>query len=220
MAWAGYGLRTVVHRDAECDRLAVEFGIAEIYRSTSMNIQRADVCKYMSVYTYGGFSADMDVTPAAALEEWVPSDIDVLLVWEGGHSDLVQNHFFGSIKGHALFKRLILECADRLTRAEAAGEVRVHITTGPTAFTEVMALRKPADRGRALPPCNTDRCQIIPYARYKQFLLHGVASGNGGWKKAGWPSWRDEFKSKQAKVTSPDLPDRITRASTPQKTGQ
>ena len=90
-AWSSIGLKTVLHREEECELLAKAYGIADVYYAAPINIQRVDLCKYMVVhkYKYGGFLADLDVKPLTPLEQWVPSDIDIVLIWEGRTIDLV-----------------------------------------------------------------------------------------------------------------------------------
>ena len=48
--------------DSECQELASQHSCYGYNRTDIMNIMRADACRYMALYAYGGIYTDLDVT--------------------------------------------------------------------------------------------------------------------------------------------------------------
>jgi mannosyltransferase OCH1-like enzyme len=125
-----------IHNNAACLSMATAHGIRSSYADAPMNILRADMCKYLAIYKYGGFAIDMDITPLNHLDSWVDRTLDLVLVRES--SKLLQNMFVGAAPTHRDIASLIITCAQNLQNLVfdfAKDPHLVHHTVGPSAFT-------------------------------------------------------------------------------------
>jgi hypothetical protein len=86
-AWQVWGsdepLGQVVLDDRECSQLAARFpGLKPRYEALPLNVMRADVCRVLAVYFFGGLYRDLDVLWVRPLKEWFSFDDHVVYGWE------------------------------------------------------------------------------------------------------------------------------------------
>ena len=107
----------------------------DVYQKLPKNIMRADVIRYVLMYTHGGLYLDTDY------EMLKPFDLnhhDVVLPWEitdeRGNGTRVANSIFASVPGHPFWKMLI---DDLIANPPLSPEVDVIDTTGPAFVTRL-----------------------------------------------------------------------------------
>jgi hypothetical protein len=85
--WQKWGsdepLVQVVLDDRECSQLAARFPrLKPRYEALPLNVMRADVCRVLAVYFFGGLYRDLDVDLVRPLKEWFSFDDHVVYGWE------------------------------------------------------------------------------------------------------------------------------------------
>jgi hypothetical protein len=86
--WEEWGVRErlldrVVLDDAECARLAEIFpDLKPRYDGLPLNVMRADICRVLAIYYFGGLYKDVDVGWMRPLKDWVNYEDHVAYGWE------------------------------------------------------------------------------------------------------------------------------------------
>jgi hypothetical protein len=131
--------RYKITTDAECEELSKEFPtLRPRYANLKMNVMKADICRLLVVYKFGGIYRDLDVQHVKPLREWFDHSLPVVYGHEDEH---LCQWFFAAHAGNACIRKVI----DHVTEAIAnvsldfnAHPELVIDSTGPGAFTEGM----------------------------------------------------------------------------------
>ena len=135
-------LPTRIVMDDECRTLAARYpnrsGLLQVYDSFPLNVMRADVCRLLVVYYYGGIYRDLDVDWVRPLSEWFMFNASSRIQIGAETSIELCNWFFGATKYHPCLASVIDLIAERGRSVNTSYEHFVHQTTGPSAFTDGM----------------------------------------------------------------------------------
>ena len=143
-----------------------------------MNIMRADACRYMALYEYGGIYSDLDVTLIRPFHRHCNG---LCVGKEYSNLDVFANYCIVSQRADTCLRRAIDLCCARLETVEMnfkADPHLVHNTCGPSAFTE------------AVQGCVES---VLPNKIFARHVHHAIASAH--WKM-GYPSWVEERKTR------------------------
>lgn len=137
--------RYTLHRDAECDALISKHypQYFEVYRSLVLPVQKADLLRYLIIYHYGGYYADMDTTSVKPLDSIVDSGdtcvigVDMVAT---DHPEYLQ-WFFGARARHPAMLQIleVIQARNRREPCSLDASQRDGYTlwlTGPLAFTK------------------------------------------------------------------------------------
>jgi mannosyltransferase OCH1-like enzyme len=86
--WDNWGnqepqLDRVILDDAECAMLASYYpGLKPRYDGLPLNVMRADLCRVLAIYYFGGYYKDLDVDWRRPLNVWIRPTDDVVYGWE------------------------------------------------------------------------------------------------------------------------------------------
>lgn len=109
--------------------------LLDVYTRLPKNIMRADVIRYVLMYTHGGLYLDTDYE---MLKPFDMTDHDIVLPWEitdeRGTPTRVANAVFASAPGHPFWRMLI---DDLIAHPPLAADVDVIDTTGPVFVTRM-----------------------------------------------------------------------------------
>jgi hypothetical protein len=164
--------------DELCSRLAVSFAdefpsLATRYRSLALNVMKADLCRLLVVYRYGGVYRDLDVAHVQPLSQWLNHSQPVVYGHEGEH---LCQWFFAAEAGNPCLRDVIQLVVDRIESVTMDFNRHPELvanTTGPGAFTAGMA-----------------RCTIRPTLTVADLTVgkvhHHFAAMN--WRSS-YPSW-------------------------------
>jgi hypothetical protein len=163
----------VIVNDTECGMLARRHHCTGYDRTDIMNIMRADACRYMALYEYGGIYSDLDVTLKR------PFDIEcsgLCVGKENNELNLISNYCFMAPRFNPCLLGAIHDCCRNLVTVKMdfkADPHLVHNSCGPTAFTASVL-----------------RCahHVWSYRKFEAHLHHAFASGT--WRD--YPSWAEE----------------------------
>jgi mannosyltransferase OCH1-like enzyme len=73
----------VILDDAECAVLASYYpDLKPRYDGLPLNVMRADLCRVLAIYYFGGYYKDLDVDWRRPLNVWIRPADDVVYVWE------------------------------------------------------------------------------------------------------------------------------------------
>jgi len=107
----------------------------DVYQKLPKNIMRADVIRYVLMYTVGGLYLDTDYE---MLKPFDMTDQDIVLPWEisdeQGRGTRVANSIFASAAGHPFWK-VVLD--DLMNNPPLSPDVDVIDTTGPAFLTRM-----------------------------------------------------------------------------------
>jgi hypothetical protein len=155
--------RIMYHEDLDCLRL-VETHYSEflqLFDSFPKNVERADFFRYLVLYHYGGVYVDIDVECVVPLDQWLGSDVRLVIGVENEFSDTwsamirsyprrrqYQQWAIMSSKGHPLFD-LVLRRIEQHFQSETAasfGSENLDLSnratlerTGPALWTDVVS---------------------------------------------------------------------------------
>jgi mannosyltransferase OCH1-like enzyme len=179
--------------DAECEALTHEFPtLRPRYANLKMNVMKADICRLLVIYKYGGIYRDLDVQHVKPLREWFNHSLPVVYGYEDEH---LCQWFFAAHAGNACIRKVI----DHVTEAIAnvsldfnAYPELVIDSTGPGAFTQGM-------KGCPTPPTLTVADLTTEKVRH-QFAAMNWRNGYTSWlverqKMAGWVDILDHRKN-------------------------
>ena len=121
------------------------YNFSQIFRDYQLNVMRADVCRALSVYFYGGIYMDLDVDFRGGFKDRLMAskwrNVDLLLGWENENDRQVSNFLFGAAPHHPCIRQLLEE----MLRAGQDGvpfqrsNHAVHYSTGPNVVTLAMS---------------------------------------------------------------------------------
>mmetsp|Transcript_35708 Transcript_35708/g.78166 ORF Transcript_35708/g.78166 Transcript_35708/m.78166 type:complete len:226 (-) Transcript_35708:2939-3616(-) len=188
--------------DDECRYLASLYpnrtGLLETYDNYPLNVMRADVCRVLVVYFYGGIYMDLDVKWVRPIDEWFLFNASsrIQYGWENETNHFYCNWFFGATRGHVCLASVLDLIAQR-GRGEGDGpmvdpkdEHYVHQMTGPAVFFTGI------DR------CGTrTRPSFTLNEMVKINIKHVYGSINPKWGEEGYESWRVAQNVMNAKRT-------------------
>jgi len=128
--------KVMEHNDAKC-RLLVQThypSFFAVYESLPKNVERADFFRYLILYHYGGFYADIDVESRAPLDSWIGGNVSLIIGIENEFSSEAeatvrsyartrqyQQWAMASSKGHPLFLKVLLKICERVRHDEIWG---------------------------------------------------------------------------------------------------
>jgi hypothetical protein len=155
--------KVVNHDDADCLRLVENNypSYLQLFNSFPKNVERADFFRYLVLYHYGGVYVDIDVECVVPLDQWLGSDVRLVIGVENEFSDIgtamirsyprrrqYQQWAIMSSKGHPLFD-LVLRRIEQYFQSESAakiGSVKLDLSnratlerTGPALWTDVVS---------------------------------------------------------------------------------
>lgn len=133
--------RRVVN-DSECRELASRIpDLLPKYDHVPLNVMRADICRVLVIYFYGGIYMDLDVSWVRPLDEWLDSKAELLTGYE--NSVHVCNWFFAARRSHPCLRTVIDLQTRRIfnvtSETFSTTPHLVHVATGPGAFTDGLA---------------------------------------------------------------------------------
>ena len=117
------------------------YNFSQVYENYQLNVMRADVCRVLVIYYYGGFYMDLDVDFVRPVKDWNVArweGTDILLGMEYGspQRDLT-NFFFAATARHPCM-RILLEHLNRRGQDPNPFMLReryvIHKHTGPTVW--------------------------------------------------------------------------------------
>ncbi len=162
-----------------CDLLAKRYSCRAYFRVDILAIMKADACRYMALYNFGGEYADLDVqflkplkncTGLCVGHEYQPFD---------KRRDFANYFMAVDSANNPCLKKAVTLCCNRLASVVIdfnSDPHLVHNSCGPSAFTE--SIRSCAS--------------VMSHAQLKSHVAHHVASVN--WKQ-NYPSWVKERKA-------------------------
>lgn len=177
-SWKEMPLRIV--NDSECRNLAMQHQCYGYNRPDIMNIMRADACRYMAVYAYGGIYSDLDVS----LKTPFAGNCKGLCVgkeYSNVNRKTLSNYCFMAPKFDSCLLKAIRYCCKNLATVKMDFKKNtqlVHDSCGPNAFT------------KAVSDC---AYRVWPHKLFARHVHHAFASNN--WH-SGYPSWIQERKKR------------------------
>ena len=155
--------KVVNHDDADCLRLVENNypSYLQLFNSFPKNVERADFFRYLVLYHYGGVYVDIDVECVVPLDQWLGSDVRLVIGVENEFSDIgtatirsyprlrqYQQWAIMSSKGHPLFDFVLHRIEQHFQSETAAkiGSVKLDLSnratlerTGPALWTDVVS---------------------------------------------------------------------------------
>ena len=169
--------------DDECRELAAMYhpnktNLLQLYDSFPLNVMRADTCRLLVIYFYGGIYMDLDVNYVRPIDQWFAFNASSRIQFGHETPDHFCNWFFGATSFHPCIAAIIDVIIERGQQIDASYEHFVHETTGPAVFTE--GLR---------------RCGGRPVFTRRDLLVGNIQHvyGSVNWKNIDktYPSWTD-----------------------------
>lgn len=170
-SWKEFPVKVV--NDTDCQRLARQHRCYGYSRLDIMNIMRADACRYMALYEYGGIYTDLDVTLKTP---FVDNCNGLCVGREYPHKNTIANYFMKAPQFDSCLLRAIQKCCTNLKTIKMdfkANPHLVHHSCGPDAFTA------------AVSSCAS---RIWPHSYFARHVHHTIASNS--WND--YPSWIQE----------------------------
>ena len=170
--------------DGECLTLAERANMSAVYAWYPLNVMRADACRLLAVFFYGGMYLDIDVERGVPLRSWWDLEADVMLGREFQWHKTLTNWFFAATAGHRCFARaiqLMIRRAERIrrTRSHLLHNVEfVHDLTGPWLLTDAMLGCQP----------NPPRVRFTEDDVTRHLIIHHF---NSLLKSHSYRSWKD-----------------------------
>ena len=165
---------TYIVTDRMCNIMARQHNCRGYFRRDVLNIMRADACRYMALYEFGGVYADLDVE----LKQSFPECNGLCVGKEYPDRNTLANYVILAPRNDSCLYNAITMCCSRLRNVDinfAKDPHLVHHTCGPDAFTQ------------ACSSC----AQIWSHQQLQRHVRHLIASNV--WKN-GYPSWIEERK--------------------------
>lgn len=159
--------------DRECRALAHHHKCYGYDRPDIMNIMRADACRYMALYAYGGIYTDLDVDLKIPFGDHCKG---LCVGREHSDKDTLANFCFMAPQFDSCLLRAIQLCCDNLRNVKMdfkADPHLIHSTCGPSAFT------------KAVSSCVY---HVWPHKLFYSHIKHWTASN----KWSDYPSWIKE----------------------------
>lgn len=127
--------------DDECRDLAAmyhpnETNLLQLYDSFPLNVMRADTCRLLVIYFYGGIYMDLDVNYVRPIDQWFAFNASSRIQFGHETPEHFCNWFFGGTSFHPCIAAIIDVILERGQQMDESYEHFVHQTTGPAAFTE------------------------------------------------------------------------------------
>lgn len=171
--------------DEECRRLANAFpGMQPHFDNFPLNVMRADTCRVLAVYSYGGVFMDLDIKWMRPFESWLDLTAPIFFGNESDDGHHFCNWFFAAERHNPCLRRVIETIISRFD-ALSWDEIKqrphfVTHVTGPRAFTDGI-------RGCAVPQMTREEIR-------NSNILH--IYGSQRWKTSkgysSWMEWRSE----------------------------
>jgi mannosyltransferase OCH1-like enzyme len=177
-------LDRVILSDAECAVLASFYpDLKSRYDALPLNVMRADICRVLAIYYFGGYYKDLDVDWRKPLKEWVRPTDDVVYGWED--DEHLCQWFFAAKPGdkcvHSILQHITNIIAntsyiDFKTNIEAVIDI-----TGPGVWTDAM-----------------QGCPWQPKYTYDELKFHNVYHDYASqrWEGDDYKSWTKDRKEK------------------------
>ncbi len=168
----------------------------DVYTRLPKNIMRADVIRYVLMYTHGGLYLDTDYE---MLKPFDMTQHDVVLPWESvdrpGQAARVANAIFASVPGHPFWRMLI---DDLIAHPPLAPDVEVIDATGPGFVTRMYYRARDAGLD-IVTPARDVFCPAPPrlMREYNAIVARGVSYGIHHC----FGSWRDFDTRHRIKAT-------------------
>lgn len=127
--------KVITITDIECDSMANKFNCDGYFRKELMNITRADICKYMATWMYGGVYSDLDISIQMPFNTSC-NDLCVS-THDGAGGKGFASHFFGAARrSPCLYRTISSVCynAKRTYMNFKKDPHVVHNIAGPNAF--------------------------------------------------------------------------------------
>ena len=198
-------LPTRIVMDEECRSLAAKYpnrtGLLQVYDNFPLNVMRADTCRLLVVYYYGGIYRDLDVDWVRPLSDWFMFNASSRIQIGAETSRDLCNWFFGATRYHPCLASVIDLIAERGRNVNTSYEHFVHFSTGPRTFTDGMR------RCGAPPAFNRDEMAVSN-------ILHVFGSIN--WKNVDktYSSWTD---ARDAEVQKAKMEADTKKGNKPEK---
>lgn len=176
----GLNIRLIL--DDECRSLAAQYpnrtGLLQVYDNFPLNVMRADTCRLLVIYYYGGIYMDLDVNWRRKLDEWFMFNASSRIQFGYETSNHYCNWFFGATKYHPCLALVLDLIAEKGRNINTTYEHFVHMTTGPAVFTEGL-----------------ERCGARPVFGRKDMAVTNIQHifGSISWKNVDktYSSWTD-----------------------------
>jgi hypothetical protein len=144
--WDNWGrmepqLDRVILDDAECAVLATFFPeLKPRYDALPLNVMRADVCRVLAIYYFGGYYKDLDVDHRKQLRTWISDTADIAYGWED--EEHLCQWFFAATPGHPCVYNILQHMTNIIANASLIDfkkniEAVIDIT-GPGVWTDAM----------------------------------------------------------------------------------
>jgi len=127
--------------DAECGVLAGLYpGLKERYDALPLNVMRADICRVLAVYFFGGYYKDLDVDWRKPLREWVEPTDGIVYGWED--DEHVCQWFFAARPGDGCLRNILQQITNLIANTSNIDfnknvEAVIDIT-GPGVWTDAL----------------------------------------------------------------------------------
>ena len=185
--------------DQDCLKFVTEHypNFLKLYKDLYLPVQKADLFRYLVIYHYGGYYADMDTTCIKPLRKLSKANDKCIIgideIRRGKKKARRKEYlqwFFGAEPKHPLFMETVRVIEERMklqpcTKKLSEDDRYTLWLTGPRAFTEAMS--RYAKKYPKNPITVKDMCYLGSYNAFydkdclkKAFLLHHY---DGSWKK-------------------------------------
>lgn len=106
----------------------------DIFVSCPLGVMRADIWRYMIVYTYGGVYADLDALCKAPIEDWWKDEYNLIVGPENNTHFL--NWVFAGKPKNSVLKNVLDTIKENFKNPDYSDVHFVHRLTSPGAFTK------------------------------------------------------------------------------------
>jgi mannosyltransferase OCH1-like enzyme len=187
--WDNWGrnephLDRIILDDNECAVLATFYpDLKPRYDALPLNVMRADVCRVLAVYYFGGYYKDMDVDWRKPLKDWIVTTDDVVYGWED--EEHYCQWFYAAKPGdpcvHSILQHITNIIANTSLIDFKKNIEAVIDITGPGVWTDAM-----------------QGCPWKPKYRYDDMKFHNVYHDYASqrWDGKDYKSWTKDRKEK------------------------
>lgn len=181
-------------------------GTLDLWESLPVGVMRADMWRYLVIYTHGGAYADLDTECYDAIDNWLPAE------FSSGSKELVvcpENDvhycqwFFVGRAGGSLLGSVIDLMFQRLHNPDYSMDNLVHYHTGPGVFTGGLMVNDPRPGINPVydPPPNMLYCFQGENARIFHDIKVRNIFGSLFWNDGRYARWTEEAKEYRGSVT-------------------
>ena len=179
--------------------------LLKIYESLEFNIMRADMIRYMYMYTYGGYYLDLDYELFISFDKEINNTGLLLPLAREKENDgktIIGNCIFGSTPQHPFWKDVLSDLHNKPPLKKIRNKIRILKLTGPEFLTELYFRNSPKYNGTLLarnifhPPSQASRRN-----NYKNMLIKNGSRGIHHCEGS-WLDNKNPFKYVMSKIKS------------------